>query len=50
MGDIADMMLEGVLCPICGEVTGDGQGFPVPCDSCTYDDDSDDSDIESEDL
>ncbi len=34
MGDIADMMLEGVLCQICGEYLGDGDGYPVTCSGC----------------
>lgn len=47
MGDIADMMLEGVLCQVCGsylgEIPEDGEsevvelipdGFPQTCESC----------------
>lgn len=37
MGDIADMMLEGVLCQGCGELldeTGEGLGYPAYCDGC----------------
>ena len=34
MGDIADMMLEGMLCQGCGEFLGDGDGYPVFCSSC----------------
>lgn len=34
MGEIADMMLEGTLCPSCGEYLGDGDGFPVLCAGC----------------
>lgn len=34
MGEIAEMMLEGCLCQSCGEYLGDGDGYPVTCDSC----------------
>lgn len=34
MGDIADMMLEGVLCEGCGVYLGSGNGFPGRCNSC----------------
>lgn len=35
MGDIADAMLSGVLCQICGEyLGGEGDGFPVTCGGC----------------
>jgi len=35
MGDIADMLLEGVMCQVCGEwMGGDGDGFPVTCPAC----------------
>lgn len=30
-GEIADMMLEGVLCEGCGEFIGEGDGFPTYC-------------------
>lgn len=36
MGDIADMMLEGVLCQGCGVYLGEGDGFPVFCLSCAH--------------
>lgn len=36
MGEIADMMLDGVLCQICGEyLGGDGSGFPMTCAACS---------------
>lgn len=40
MGDIADMMIEGVLCSGCGEVLGDGGGlgYPGVCGGCDPDD------------
>ena len=34
MGDIADMMLEGVLCEGCGGLLGEGHGFPGLCHDC----------------
>lgn len=34
MGDVADMMLEGMLCEGCGEFLGEGMGFPQYCASC----------------
>ena len=38
MGEIAEMMLEGVLCAGCGEwLGGDGDGFPEYCAGCQPD-------------
>ena len=34
MGDIADMMLEGILCQGCGCYIGDGDGIPGYCGGC----------------
>ncbi|MEY5098688.1 MAG: hypothetical protein RJA36_1407 [Pseudomonadota bacterium] len=38
MGEIADMMLEGILCQECGDVidveSDDSPGHPVTCDGC----------------
>jgi len=34
MGDIADMVLEGQMCQTCGEILGNGNGFPTFCSSC----------------
>jgi len=34
MGDIADAMLDGVLCEWCGEFLGEGKGYPGKCQSC----------------
>ena len=34
MGEIADMMLEGQMCQGCGEILGQGDGYPVFCKSC----------------
>ena len=41
MGDIADMMLEGILCQGCGEFLGDGEGYPMFCSACGGDEESD---------
>lgn len=41
MGEIADMMLEGILCQYCGEYLGDGDGFPQSCSCCGGDDEDD---------
>lgn len=37
MGEIADMMLEGILCEGCGEYLGEGLGFPTRCAGCSED-------------
>jgi hypothetical protein len=34
MGDIADMMLDGTLCQVCGCFVGDAVGYPQTCDDC----------------
>lgn len=34
MGEIAEMMLEGMLCQYCGEYIGDGDGYPTACSGC----------------
>lgn len=34
MGDIADMMIEGVLCEGCGVYIGCEVGYPRKCSSC----------------
>lgn len=35
MGEIAEMMLDGTLCQMCGVYMGDaGNGYPVTCASC----------------
>lgn len=34
MGEISEMMLDGTLCPGCGQFMGDGDGFPVYCSGC----------------
>lgn len=37
MGEVADMMLEGILCAGCGEYTGEDSGYPVYCSTCAID-------------
>lgn len=39
-GEIADMMLEGFMCEGCGEILGDGDGFPRRCVACVHGDDA----------
>ena len=34
MGDIADAMLDGDLCQVCGVYMENGSGFPQTCASC----------------
>lgn len=40
MGDIADAMLDGTLCSVCGEWLGNDEpdGYPVKCAGCAKDD------------
>jgi len=35
MGDSADMILEGILCEICGEYIGEEVGYPRTCTGCS---------------
>jgi len=34
MGEIADMLLRGVLCERCGVFLGDEVGYPCYCEDC----------------
>lgn len=34
MGEIADMIMDGILCQSCGAFMGSGDGFPVSCPGC----------------
>jgi len=34
MGDIADSIIDGVLCEWCGEYIGNAVGYPRKCSSC----------------
>lgn len=39
MGDIADMVLDGFMCEVYGEIIdGEEPGFPRRCPSCQQDD------------
>jgi len=43
MGEIADMMLDGTMCQVCGEWMNcgeDGPGYPLTCAGCGGDDDA----------
>lgn len=37
MGDIADDMLDGTLCSVCGEWLGIEAGYPMMCPTCEKD-------------
>ena len=34
MGEVAEMMLDGTLCSVCGTYIGTDAGYPVTCDDC----------------
>lgn len=34
MGEIADMMIDGTMCQVCGEFMGDPVGYPLTCGGC----------------
>jgi hypothetical protein len=38
MGEIAEMMLCGILCEGCGVYLGDDVGYPRRCGSCKFSD------------
>lgn len=40
MGEIADSIIEGDFCQVCGEFLGDGDGYPRTCGGCAEDDDT----------
>lgn len=37
MGEIADMMLDGSMCELCGEYLGEGDGYTRLCAGCSED-------------
>lgn len=39
MGEVTEMMLDGVLCECCGVYIGDPVGYPITCDDCEVEDD-----------
>lgn len=38
MGEIADDIINGDRCDVCGIWLGDGEGYPVTCDDCAAED------------
>lgn len=36
MGEIADMMLDGMLCQMCGELIEAETGYPTVCPGCQH--------------
>jgi hypothetical protein len=40
MGEISEMILEGILCQGCGVYMGEGEGYPVTCPACKAEADS----------
>ncbi len=35
MGEVAEMVLEGMLCEVCGSyIDGEESGYPRTCDDC----------------
>lgn len=38
MGEIAEMMLDGTMCQVCGEFMDEAAGYPVTCAGCSDDD------------
>lgn len=41
MGEIAEMMLSGVLCQVCGVFLGEETGYPVTCEDCDSEEEQD---------
>lgn len=33
-GEMADDIINGVFCQVCGDYMGEGNGFPVTCGGC----------------
>jgi hypothetical protein len=48
MGEIADMMLDGTLCQVCGAYIGDAEGYPRTCIGCREDEEDEQDDTEQE--
>jgi len=42
VGEIADSIIEGAFCQVCGEYMGEGDGYPRTCAGCAEDDDMSD--------
>ena len=42
MGDVADLIIEGLLCQYCGAlIDGEAPGFPRACEGCDDEDEDD---------
>lgn len=41
MGEVADMIIDGILCAGCGVYLGEEVGFPCYCESCREGEDQD---------
>jgi predicted Zn-ribbon and HTH transcriptional regulator len=39
MGEVVEMILEGILCEQCGQYIGRSIGYPQKCNDCKEDDD-----------
>lgn len=37
MGDMAEMMIDGTMCSVCGVYIGSDNDFPTMCDDCEKD-------------
>lgn len=48
MGEIADMMLDGTLCEMCGVfLNEEPQGYPCRCEDCEAEDDGTDPEADA---
>ncbi len=43
MGEMADAIIEGDMCQLCGELM-EGNGFPQTCETCLAEDNDNDED------
>ncbi len=41
MSDYTDDVLEGILCQVCGQYLGEGNGYPTSCPDCENEEDED---------
>ena len=37
MGEVAELVLEGIICEVCGIFVGEPAGYPRTCDCCCID-------------
>ena len=42
MGDAAEMILDGIVCEVCGEYIGEPCGYPRKCAGCDEPDEDED--------